>query len=166
VIVEIAVENAGGLVLRPRTDEDRGLLAEIYASTRREELAVTGWSEAQMHAFLTFQFDAQDKHYTAHYKTCGFYVIELDGTPCGRLYIDEWPNEVRIVDISFLADFRGRGLGTKLLRAIVDRATEKGLPVSIHVEKENPALRLYERLGFTRVEERGAHFLMQRSLKA
>lgn len=160
------MENAAGLVLRPRTDEDRGLLAAIYASTRLEELAVTGWSEAQMHAFLTFQFDAQDKHYTTHYKTCAFYVIELDGSPCGRLYLDEWPTEARIVDISLLPQFRGRGLGTKLLRAIIDRATEKALPVSIHVEKENPALRLYERLGFTRVEERGAHFLMQRPVKA
>lgn len=156
------VSTAAGVTLRPRTAEDAALLREVYASTRLEELAHVGWTRAQIDAFLASQFAAQDAHYTQHYTSCAFYVIEREGTPCGRLYLDTWQDEVRIVDISLLPAHRGTGLGTKLLEAIIAYATSIAKDVSIHVEIENPARRLYERLGFERIEEHGVYLLMRR----
>jgi len=158
------VSKVAGLGLRPRTSDDRSFLASVYASTRADELARTNWDEAQVAAFLDFQFDAQDRHYTTNYPTCAFYVIEHDGTPCGRLYLDLWPSEARVVDISLLPRYRGRGIGSQLLEGIIAQAARHGVPVSIHVERENPALRLYERLGFEVIEEKGVHLLMRRAL--
>src|SRR5437588_636694 len=48
-----------------------------------------------------------------------------------------------------------------LLRDLLDEAARSGKAVSIHVEKFNPAMRLYQRLGFMRIEDRGVYDLMQ-----
>jgi ribosomal protein S18 acetylase RimI-like enzyme len=158
------VSKVAGMTLRPRTPDDTAFLASVYASTRADELATTNWDAGQIAAFLSFQFNAQDHHYTTHYPTCAFYVIEHEGAPCGRLYVDLWSTEARIVEITLLPQYRKLGLGSQLLQAIIAQATRHGVPVSIHVERENPALRLYERLGFEKIEEKGVHFLMRRAL--
>lgn len=160
--MSLDVSTAPGVTLRLRTAEDMPFLAAVYASTRLEELARTGWPKTQIDTFLASQSAAQEAHYAQHYPGCAFYVIAHEADRCGRLYLDTWPSEVRIVDISLLPAHRGHGIGTKLLEAIIAYATSLGREVSIHVEFENPALRLYDRLGFERIEERGVYYLMRR----
>lgn len=141
--------------------EDRPFLRAVYGATRWEELAPTGWTDAQKDAFLDHQFEAQDAHYTGNYDHATYSVIVVDGYPAGRLYVARWADEIRIMDIALLPAARGRGVGTSLLRALIDEAATGDKKVSIHVEAENPAMRLYERLGFVKVEERGPYFLLQ-----
>jgi ribosomal protein S18 acetylase RimI-like enzyme len=151
------------VVLRPARDGDRAFLAQVYASTRADELALLPWSEEQKAAFIVHQFEAQDTHYRTHYHGAAFDVIEVDGEPAGRLYIHRGRREIRIVDIALLPAFRGRGLGTRLLRTLIAEAEDGGRKLSIHVEMNNPARRLYERLGFRPAGEYGIHLLMERS---
>jgi ribosomal protein S18 acetylase RimI-like enzyme len=150
--------------LRPARASDRALLFEVYASTRTEELAVVPWAEPTKQAFLEQQFEAQDVHYRRHYPDASFEVIEVDGEPAGRLYVDRWDEEIRIIDIALLPGFRGRGIGAALLQELIDEAAGAGKRVSIHVERENRARTLYERLGFTVVaDDGGVYVLMERS---
>ena len=51
-------------------------------------------------------------------------------------------------DISLMPDFRGRGIGSTLLRRFLAEATVAGVPVGLSVDAANPARHLYERLGF------------------
>ena len=146
---------------RPITPDDLPFLARVYASTRWEELAEVPWTDEQKQAFLRFQFDAQHDHYQKHYPKASFDVVLADGEPAGRLYVDEWPKEIRLVDVALLPEHRGRGLGTRLLRGVMERAEAAAKPLTIHVEGFNPALRLYERLGFHRIGEHGPYFLME-----
>ena len=88
--------------LRPISDTDRPFLAQVYASTRKEELELTDWSEAQKRDFLAMQFDAQHRHYQEHYRGAAFQIILHKGQPVGRLYLDHWPEELRLVDITLL----------------------------------------------------------------
>jgi ribosomal protein S18 acetylase RimI-like enzyme len=155
-------EPAGHIELRPIRDDDREFLYRVYASTREEELAVVAWSEAEKAAFLRAQFDAQDRHYQAHCDTAGFTIVCLEGVPVGRLYLHRSASEIRIVDVALLPPYRRRGIGERLLRSIFAEADAACLGVSIHVEVFNPARRLYERLGFGFVVERGAYLLMRR----
>jgi ribosomal protein S18 acetylase RimI-like enzyme len=148
--------------LRPITNDDRDLLYHIYASTRAEELAQVAWDEAQKAAFLWMQFDAQHSYYHENYPNAQFQVIMLDGAPAGRLYLDRRSAEIRIVDIALLPEYRNRGIGSTLLRDILAEGQRAGLPVTIHVESFNPALRLYERLGFRMVEDKGVYRLMEK----
>ena len=150
-----------GITLRPVSSSDRDFLLHVYASTREEELAPVPWTDAQKAAFIEQQFEAQDRHYREHYAGASLDVVEWDGAPAGRLYVARWSDEIRIIDITLLPEFRGRGIGTRLLRGLLDEAARARRRVSIHVEKHNPALRLYARLGFAPIADRGVYLLME-----
>lgn len=149
-----------GLTYRDMGERDLKLSAEIYASTRREEIAQTGWPPDQQAQFLQSQFYAQHKHYQEHYPDAAWLIIGLGFAPVGRLYLEEWTKETRIIDIAFLPQFRGKGWGEAVLRDLMEDAAARGVGVSIHVEKNNPAMRLYKRLGFEFVEDKGVYDLM------
>jgi ribosomal protein S18 acetylase RimI-like enzyme len=149
------------LRLRSVTPLDDSFLAGVYASTRAEELAPTGWSDEQKADFCRRQFDAQTAHYSANYPKASFQVIERDGQPIGRLYVARWEKEIRIVDITLLPEFRGTGIGSKLLRELQEEARSAGKSLTIHVERFNPALRLYQRLGFEQVQDKGVYLLLE-----
>lgn len=147
--------------LRPVAAGDRGFLAAVYASTRMEELAATDWTDARKAEFCEMQFTAQDAHYRQHYITADFQVIEIAGTPAGRLYVDRWSKEIRIMDLVLLPEHCGKGIGTRLLLDLQREAAGCGKFLSIHVERFNPALRLYERLGFRMAEDKGVYLLLE-----
>jgi ribosomal protein S18 acetylase RimI-like enzyme len=144
----------GAVTLRPTTEADLPFLFHLYASTREEELAPVPWTAEQKEAFLRQQFGAQHAWWREHYTGARFDLVLVDGVPAGRLYVDVWEREVRIVDIALVPEHRGGGIGTMLLRRVFDEGDAAEKPVSIHVEVFNPARRLYERLGFV---EKGRH---------
>ena len=148
--------------LRPVCETDREFLVAVYGSTREEELRSVPWSEEQKAAFIAMQFDAQQKHWGEVYPEASRDVICVGGEPAGRLYVNRGEKEMRIVDIAILPPFRGKGAGASLLRSMFAEGDASGRPVTIHVERHNPALRLYERLGFTMIEDKGVYLLMSR----
>jgi ribosomal protein S18 acetylase RimI-like enzyme len=150
-----------GLDFRRITDADLPFLARVYASIRAEELAATDWSEEHKAAFLDQQFRAQHAHYQRYYPNADWLVTGHQGRDIGRLYVERWPSQHRIIDIAFLPEHCGKGLGAALLRDLMDEAAVAGKAVSIHVEKLNPAMRLYRRLGFVTEEDKGVYDLMR-----
>jgi ribosomal protein S18 acetylase RimI-like enzyme len=120
------------------------------------------WDDAQKEAFLRHQFDAQDAWWRENYAAASFDVVLVDGEPAGRLYVHRGPSEIRIVDIALLSEHRGGGVGTSLLRDLLAEADAAGKSVTIHVERMNPALRLYERLGFALAEDKGVYLFLER----
>lgn len=153
---------AESITLRPASAGDEGFLYQVYASTRQEELAPLPWTEAQKAAFLRMQFDAQARHYHEHYPDAAFLVIVRDGRPAGRLYVHRQRQGIRIIDIALLPEHRRAGIGTALLEELLAEGDRQGKPVSLHVEHFNPAMRLYERLGFRKVEDTGVYYLLER----
>ncbi len=155
-----------GLTFRRIADADLPFLARVYASTRAEELAtVSGWSDEQKAAFVDMQFRAQHAHYRKYYPEAEWLVMSHAGEDVGRLYIARWPSQHRLIDITFLPEHRGQGFGEALLRDLMEEAAAVNKAVSIHVEKFNPAMRLYRRLGFTVDEDKGVYDLMRWSAR-
>jgi ribosomal protein S18 acetylase RimI-like enzyme len=148
--------------LRPVTPADRELLLAIYASTRIDELAVTGWTQDVKDAFLAQQFAAQDAHYHRHYPDASYEVILVGGEPAGRLYVHRGADEFLLVDIALLPAFRGQGVGTAALRAVLAEADAAAKPIIVHVEHTNRARSLYERHGFEQVADQGVYLLLRR----
>ncbi len=150
-----------GFALRPETDADIPVLMRIYASTREEELAPVPWTDQQKRAFVTQQFEAQRAHYRKYFADCTFDVIEQRGTPAGRLYLQVRQTQLHIIDITLLPELRRRGIGTAILEALQETGRGCGKGVGIMVEKFNPALRLYERLGFVPIADHDVYLEME-----
>ncbi len=149
------------LTLRPEDASDIPLLRELYASTRADEMAAVSWDEADRSAFLRMQFDAQRQHYRRSYPDAAFQIVLVDGRWAGRLYVDRAADEIRLIDISLRSEYRRRGIGTTLLGALLAEANELGRRVTLHVERRNPARRLYERLGFQALGDDGIYVRME-----
>ena len=150
------------VTLRPITEEDLEFLLRLYATTRADEMAmVTDWTDEQKEWFVRMQFQAQHAWYQEHYGDAQFDLVLIDGVPAGRLYVHRRPTEIRLVDISLMPELRGGGIGSALLRELMAEAEAAGKPLTIHVEKYNPAMRLYLRLGFKPIEDRGPYDLME-----
>ena len=124
-------------------------------------MALVDWSDQQKEEFLHMQFNAQHQYYHEHFGSARFDVIEVDGRPAGRLYVDRREHEIRIIDIALMPEQRGNGIGSELIQRLIDEASASDRCVGIHVEHNNPALVLYERLGFTHVHDEGVYYFMR-----
>jgi GNAT superfamily N-acetyltransferase len=146
--------------LRPEREDDLDFLRLLYASTRAEELAPVPWSPEQKEAFCAQQFAAQRVWYRDRYPGATFEVIEVEGRPVGRLYLERRAEEIRLMDVSLVPEARGRGIGSALLGGLIGAARSAGLPLTVHVERENRALALYLRLGFRVRDDRGVYLFL------
>jgi ribosomal protein S18 acetylase RimI-like enzyme len=152
---------AEGFALRPETDGDIPFLVRLYASTREDELAGVPWSAEQKQAFLTQQFQAQRIHYYKYFPEAAFDIIECRTEAIGRLYLENRRTQLHIIDVALMPACRRQGLGTAILGALQTAARARGLGVGIMVEKFNPALQLYERLGFAPVADHEVYVEME-----
>jgi len=136
-------------------------MCALYASTREDELSQVDWPDAQKSAFLTMQFDAQHRYYREQFPAADYLVVERHGEAIGRIYLDRRADELRLIDIALIPEARNKGLGGALLRDLLDEGQAASLPIRIHVESFNPAMRLYLRLGFKPIEDQGVYQLLE-----
>lgn len=146
---------------RSANEDDLQFLCVLYAGTREDEMKQVDWSQEQKSAFLEMQFNAQHRFYHEQFPEASYLIIECDGEAIGRIYVDRRPDELRLIDIALLPRARNQGLGKALLMDLQDEGQASGLPIRIHVEKFNPAMHLYERLGFKQVQDQGVYHLME-----
>lgn len=151
----------GGVALRREEESDRAFVDDLYASTRAEEFAQVPWPAEAVDGFLRQQSELQRAHYQQHYAGALFLIVEAADGPIGRLYLHETPGEVRVMDIALLPPSRGHGIGTALIASVLDYAQRAGARVTLHVEPNNPAQRLYARHGFRLVERRGVYDFLE-----
>lgn len=147
--------------LRPAERDDAELLYRIYASTREEELAAVPWNASVKEAFLRMQFSAQDSHYRETFPKASYDLIVSGDEALGRLYVDRAEEAWLVIDIALLPAHRGQGIGTRLLTEVLSAAAAAARPVRMHVERFNPAQRLYGRLGFRQIADEGVYLLLE-----
>ena len=150
-------DRPAGIRLRPIGENDFPFLRDLYAQVRADELAPVPWPEEVKRAFLDSQFELQHRHYTSVYIDADFLLIENDSGPIGRIYVHRAQGEICLMEVSLLPPWRGLGIGSALLRELLDEARASSMAVTLHVEPMNPARRLYERHGFRMVEHRGVY---------
>ncbi len=153
--------SADRITLRPVTAAYQDFLLTAYASTRAAEMAMVPWSAEQKDAFVKSQFAAQARHYAAEYPQASHEVICCDGVAAGRLYLDRRAQELHILDVTVLPEFRNAGIGSFVLRRILDEASGCGKAVTIYVESFNPSLNLFRKLGFQLSSQDGFQILLR-----
>ena len=94
-------------------------------------------------------------------------VAECDGKIVGAVWVrvmndyGHVDNQTPSLAISLYPDYRGQGIGTQLLRQMMELLRQEGYAqVSLSVQKVNYALRMYQKAGFEIVEDRGEELLM------
>ena len=150
------------VTLRPITKEDDPFLLQVYDSTRADELGQVEWAEGQKEMFVRWQFDLQRREYDARFPDARYEVILVDGQPAGRIWVGADKEQIRLLDIGLLPGFQKRGVGTLLLRRLIEEAGSEGKPLRHMVfVLNNDGHRFYERLGFVVIEDLGAYKHME-----
>lgn len=157
LLTQALVAHDARLGLREETAQDQEFVTALYADTRWEELRPVEWPEAAKHSFLAQQSRLQSAHYREHYPGAELLLIVRDEMPIGRIYLRAGASEVRLMDIALLGRECGRGIGGVLVRALQALVAQRGQQLTLHVEPANPAQRLYQRLGFRLIENRGIY---------
>jgi GNAT superfamily N-acetyltransferase len=152
---------AGSIGLRPAVAADEPFLYRVYASTRKEEIQLFDWNDDQKTAFLTMQFGAQRLSYRQSFPGWGYDIISIGDQPVGRFFVHRGADAIRVVDLGLLPEYRSQGIGSALLKAVLEEADEAGMPIRLHAESFNRAMKLYERLGFRAVGTGGIHVEME-----
>jgi ribosomal protein S18 acetylase RimI-like enzyme len=149
------------ITFTPVANDNIDIAVKAYGSTRELELAVVPWTDEQKMAFIRMQFNAQQADYQSRFPQATHLIIQADAHPAGRIYLARLADSIRILDLTILPEHRNAGLGTQILKDLMEEANVAGKAVRIYVENFNPSLRLFERLGFSPVEELGVHLLME-----
>jgi GNAT superfamily N-acetyltransferase len=147
--------------LREAQSEDEPFLYSLYCDTRSEELDAWGWGAAERTTFLDLQYRARSLHRRTYFPGAEDFIVLLGGRAIGRLLTRRAGGQIHVVDLALMRENTSHGFGSLLIRRLQAEAMREGLPLRLQVAASSPAVRFYERLGFSLAENRGAHLLME-----
>jgi len=140
------------LSFRPATPADAPFLVQLHHRAYRNvvERQFGAWDEA-----------AQDRWVAEGLAEADFSVIERAGEPIGALGVAEREDGFFLAELQVLPEQQGHGVGTSVLRVLLERARRARKPVALRVLLQNRARSLYERHGFVTTGQTETHYLMQ-----
>ena len=147
--------------LRAATPTDEAFLLKLYESSRGDDLRGLGWEEERISEFLKMQYEAQQRFFESEYKRAANQIVLQEDNLLGRLLVDRREHEIRCIDLALLPEYRNAGIGTFLLRQLLEEANRGRKPLRLQIIRFNRAVNLLERLGFARTSETGTHFQME-----
>ena len=125
------------VTLRPAVDSD-------FEACRRTYFAETDWINER----LQLDQGEQESMFRKQWRPSQVCIIQADGVDVGWLQTVVSKSEHMLGQIFVDAPYQRKGIGTEVLRRIVEEASRLKLPIRLAVVKFNPSRRLYERLGF------------------
>ncbi|HEY6729213.1 MAG TPA: GNAT family N-acetyltransferase [Polyangiaceae bacterium] len=135
---------------REAEDSDRSFLRKLHHAAYRDVVTrqFGKWVESDQDAWFEQKQDSPIK------------IIELDGVPVGAIAVHDADDHVFLAELQIAPEFQNRGIGSTMLRAELERATELARPLRLRVLFQNHARALYERHGFTVTGHTETHYLM------
>ncbi len=150
----LTMQPLGQIDFRSAKEDDFGFLYMLHVDTMKDYVDKTwGWDDA-----------FQESVFRKRYAPAEVQIITLNGRDIGMLSLEERSDDVFLRAIEIHSMYQRQNFGTMIVKQIVTDSIKKTKPVLLHVLKVNPAKELYERLGFSVVEETGTHFIMKTSL--
>jgi ribosomal protein S18 acetylase RimI-like enzyme len=145
------------VTLRSHLPEDEPFLRRLIIDTVALELGAAAWPEPLRTQILELQYKGRRKSSRGS-------IIQADGEDSGWIVVSESPDLLYLSEILVLPEMRERGIGTAAIGQVLASADSTRRRVLLHVSSANPgAIRLYERLGFRRVDEDPVQFSMEYS---
>ncbi|HPG40293.1 MAG TPA: GNAT family N-acetyltransferase [bacterium] len=142
-------------------ESDLPFLFRLYASTRKEEMDLTNWTDEEKISFLEMQFNFQHHHYITSYPGAQLDKIIVNGKDAGRLYVYRTDKTILVIDIALVPEFHHCGIGSICMQQLMDEAGQKNQSVRLHVERFNPAQEFYKKLGFVVIEDQDVYLFLE-----
>jgi ribosomal protein S18 acetylase RimI-like enzyme len=135
---------------RPAQPGDYAFLRALHHATMRAYVEpIWGWDEVE-----------QKRLFDLHFNSTTAEIISMEGQDVGAVTIERQEESVFLSNIQILPEFQGHGVGTAIIKEMLATAHAHRLPATLRVLKNNPAKRLYERLGFHVTGETETHYVM------
>ena len=149
------------IALRPLAESEQDFWRAVFFDVSRDYFAILNLPENDLHQLLEAQYRAQTKHYAEYYPQAANSVILFENERAGRVILSTEEDDLHLIDIAVVKNFRNRGIGTQVLRWLFEESRRTKLPIRFYVEKNNRAFRLYERMGFLKIADLESHHQMQ-----
>ena len=147
--------------MRPTCAADEAFLFRLFCSAQEDKFDSLRLPPDEKEHLLRMEFTAQCRQYCSQYPNADFDLVMNNGIPVGNFYAQYAPDEFVLIDISLLPEHRNSGIGTQLVRDLIAEANAVGRPLHAHVLKQNPAWRLWQRLGFRQVGDDGVYLKIE-----
>ena len=135
-------------------ENDIDFLYALHVATMKDYVDKTwGWDD-------TFQ----ESIFRKNYVPAEIQIIQSDGNDIGMLSVEERTGDVFLRAIEIHPEYQNKGIGTFIISKIISESAPKRKPVRLQVLKANPAKGLYDRLGFSVIEETTTHYIMLTSI--
>lgn len=146
----------------PVVADDEPFLFALFEEVNEARLNLSAMPPDLRAPLMRQQFEAHREHYRSPEMDLTDWIIQIEGQPVGRMTILENDREIRIADLAIVAAHRRKGIATAAVQGKIKEAVSSGRALRLHVAKfgDEDALRLYTRLGFVPIEDRGLHWFM------
>jgi len=138
--------------LRPATKADAEFLWTLRQRVMKENVIQTWgkWDDVQQRKFFDRGFVPKDTN-----------IILVDDVAIGRIDLNHSHMEIFLGIIELMPESQGKGIGTEVMKGLMDEARTARLPIRLQVLKTNTgAHKLYKHLGFKSTGETTTHYLM------
>ena len=139
-------------VIRPAVDQDLQFCQSLHHKAYKVYISVIwGWDE-----------ELQNKMFQDSFIIEGTWIISLGKQNIGYYKLNETEDNIYFCDIILDQNFQGIGIGSSILKAIIEASKAKNKVINLGVFKMNQrAMMLYRRFGFKVVEETQTHYMMK-----
>lgn len=141
--------------LRKATDRDKEFLHDLNRTVYREVV---------IEQFGIWDDDHQSKYFEQKWKEAEYQIVELENQRIGTIWIMEEMDHIRIRELQILPEFQRRGIGTELMKRVIEKAKWRKRPIRLSVLRANRARIFYERLGFGMYDETETRLYLENSL--
>lgn len=140
------------LTKRSALESDTGFARELHHRAYREvvERQFGPWME-----------ERQDRYFESDWAAATFEIVLCDGIPCGYVCIEDRTDDIHVREIVLAPEYQGRGIGSSILREVLERARTRRVPVRLGTFHKSRALGLYRKLAFQEIGRTETHVLLE-----
>ena len=153
------------LTLRPARTDDEEFLNRLFYSVYLEKLQLVALSAEEKKTLVELMYQSFTRHYNSVAPASDDRLVLLDNESIGRMILLHLREEIRLADLAILPQYRCRGIGSALIGQLQTESTMSKRPIRLQVARFDRALRLYQRLGFYKIDVAGPYLHLEWSSK-
>jgi ribosomal protein S18 acetylase RimI-like enzyme len=135
--------------LRRQTPDDAAFLYHLFRANTLRTLELSGLPLVFLNDLIEMQHRSRMQTYRSMFPDAVWSIVERAGAPIGEIVENDEADCIYVVDIALLPELQGRGIGTALMRAVMDESRSRLRAVRAKVIVTNePSLKMFRKLGF------------------